>query len=422
MPRYYSLLLIILMIYSSALTQDKSKYVPYQPDSVLKEMIEENKAASKKDKEQTKDIRDRQEIEEKEKKAERKRLRPFIDNVRKPGLPESFKQEFHFPPVAQYLTGTCWDFATTSFFESEIYRAGKEKIKLSEMYTVYFEYVEKARRFIRERGKSAFSQGSQANALVNIWRKYGVVPADAYTGLCCGRTRHDHSHLIRELKSYLKFLKEKDLWDEETALEMIKVILNKYLGEPPISFSYNGKDYTPFQFLQSLPINLEDYVAVISTKSIPFYTQGSYNVPDNWWLSEDYYNLPLDAFYDVILTSLKMGQTISIGGDVSEPGYYGEEDICFIPTFDIPAENINQDSREFRFYNRTSTDDHLIHIVGYKKVDGVDWFLIKDSARSARSGKYKGYLFYRGEYIKLKTLTFIVHKSAIEKYLEKFED
>ncbi len=203
---------------------------------------------------------------------------------------------------------------------------------------------------------------------------------------------------------------------------MVKVILNKYLGEPPISFSYNGKDYTPFQFLQSLPINLEDYVVAISTKSIPFYTQGSYNVPDNWWLSEDYYNLPLDAFYDVILTALKMGQTISIGGDVSEPGYYGEEDICFIPTFDIPTENIDQDSREFRFNNRTSTDDHLIHIVGYKKVDGVDWFLIKDSARSARSGKYKGYLFYRSEYIKLKTLTFMVHKSAMEKYLDKFED
>ena len=65
-------------------------------------------------------------------------------------------QQWHNPPVSQGNTNTCWCFSTTSFLESEVYRINKMKVKLSEMYTVYWEYVEKTRRFIQERGNSAF--------------------------------------------------------------------------------------------------------------------------------------------------------------------------------------------------------------------------------------------------------------------------
>ena len=58
--------------------------------------------------------------------------------------PGQFQILFPFPPVAQYNTNTCWSFATTSFYESEIFRLSGKKIKLSEMWTVYFEYLEKS--------------------------------------------------------------------------------------------------------------------------------------------------------------------------------------------------------------------------------------------------------------------------------------
>ncbi|MCX6165767.1 MAG: hypothetical protein NTU73_13065 [Ignavibacteriae bacterium] len=89
-------------------------------------------------------------------------------------LPKSmaeFKYFWHNRTVSQGQTGTCWAFSTTSYFESEINRINKKEIKLSEMYTVYWEYVEKARRFIRERGNSAFAEGSEANAVPRIWKK-----------------------------------------------------------------------------------------------------------------------------------------------------------------------------------------------------------------------------------------------------------
>ncbi len=75
------------------------------------------------------------------------------------------------------------------------------------MYTVYWEYVEKAKRFIKERGNSAFEEGSEANAVPRIWKMYGVVPEEVYTGLLPGQKFHDHKEMIREMQTYLNNIK-----------------------------------------------------------------------------------------------------------------------------------------------------------------------------------------------------------------------
>ena len=96
--------------------------------------------------------------------------------------------QWHNPPISQGNTGTCWCFSTTSFLESEAFRLHGVKVKLSEMYTVYWEYVEKATRFVKERGNSLFDEGAEANAVTDIWKKYGIVPESEYNGLEKGRT------------------------------------------------------------------------------------------------------------------------------------------------------------------------------------------------------------------------------------------
>lgn len=105
---------------------------------------------------------------------------------------------------------------------------------------------------------------------------------------------------------------------------------------------------------------------------------------------------------------------------MSEPGYNGFENIAVVPTFDIPQGYINQDAREFRFYNHATEDDHGLHMVGITSVGGRDWFLIKDSARSSRWGKFEGYYFYRDDYVRLKMLTILVHRDAVKDLLAKF--
>ncbi|HID38192.1 MAG TPA: peptidase C1 [Calditrichaeota bacterium] len=354
---------------------------------------------------------------------ERKILSGDFASIDKPTMDEFAKKVFHFPPVRQDTTGTCWSYSTISFLESEIYRLHKKKIKLSEMFIAYWEYVEKARRFIKEKGNSEFAQGSESDLALERIRQYGIVPLNVYTGLINGKTKHNHGPMFREMRDYLDFIKENAYWDEEVALTTIKSILNKYLGVPPLSFEYEGKKYTPSEFRDNVcQINPDDYVEFLSTLKYDYYTKCEFDVPDNWTHSKNYYNIPLQVFYETIKRAINNGYSMIIGGDVSEAGKYGWEDIAIIVPWDIAQEGINQNSREFRIYNKTTTDDHGIHLVGFTHHNAHDWFLIKDSGSSSHYGKYKGYYFFRDDFIKLKMLCFCVHKDAVKDVLAKFKD
>jgi len=404
-------------------TRDHVIYLPKYEDPVLKQMEDARKEAAKQAEGETAKVRDAQKAANDAKKKDAKTLRFDMTKLAKPAGPEAFKPAWHNPPVAQYNTGTCWSFSTTSFYESEVFRLTGEKVKLSEIWTVYWEYVEKVRRFVRERGDSLIAEGSESNAVARIWKLYGAVPAEAYAGVLSPDGRHDHEHLIGQLNELADWVKAHDAWDEERVLAMARVILDRELGVPPTNFTYRGTAYSPKEFLADvLKLDLDAYVEVMSTLSVPFWTKGSYDVPDNWWKDSSYNNVPLDAWYGGIVGAVKAGYTVAIGGDVSEPGINGFEDAAVVPTFDIPQEYIDQDSREFRFNNHTSEDDHLIHVVGMTTTpDGHAWFLIKDSGRGARWGKFEGYYFYRDDFVRLKMLAYTVHKDAVKDLLAKMK-
>ncbi len=352
---------------------------------------------------------------------ERTHLATDLSTIEKPETLDAFTQYFHNPPVCQHRTSTCWCFATTSFFESELKRLGRGEFKISELYTVYWEFVEKARGFIQKKGDQLFTAGSEHNAVIARMKQYGAVPASAYSGLIPGQTEHDHSQLHKEIESYLMFCKEHSYWDEDQAVSYVKNILNKHLGAPPETIQVNGRTLTPKEYLaEILQIPLDDYVSLISFKYMPFYTKGEFRVPDNWWHSEEYYNVPLDEFYQAIVRGLESGYTVAFGGDISEPGISGDDDIAIIPTCDTLPQLIDQDSREFRFAEKTSTDDHAIHAVGFNGTGDHIWFLIKDSGNSAQRGQFPGYFMYRDDYVKLKMLTITVHKDAVPDLLAKF--
>jgi bleomycin hydrolase len=414
------LLAASFMVPTLSAQSDKVIYIPDYKDPANEELKNIADSLSDLQDSLTEIIRDRWEEYDEQKKENRKKLSFDLSGINKPASPDDFEAAFHFPPVRQYMTGTCWCFSGTSYLESEVYRLTGKKIKLSVMHTVYYEYVEKARWYIQQRGRRWPGQGSESNAVTRIMKKYGAVPYDVYPG-CFGDCRHDHSYVSNEVKAYLKQLKEHNLWDEESAITHIKLILNKYFGKPPESFEYNGTIITPKEFLNNvLTLKPEDYVSVMSTLSQDFYAQGPFEVPDNWWFDSSYYNVPLEEWYNVGVRAIDQGYTLIIGGDISEPGRDGFEEVLVVPDFDIPQDYINQDSREFRFYNHTTTDDHGIHIVGHIRLDGRDWFLAKDSGSSGHWGPHKGYYFVRDDYVRLKMLTLTVHKDMIQEILPKF--
>ena len=99
-----------------------------------------------------------------------------------------------------------------------------------------------------------------------------------------------------------------------------------------------------------------------------------------------------------------------------------------IPDFDIPSEYINDDARQFRFSNRSTTDDHGFHVVGILENyqgKGKDWYLVKDSGGSSRNGgegsESFGIYYLHEDYIKLKMLSFTIHKGAVKDLLQRFK-
>jgi bleomycin hydrolase len=366
---------------------------------------------------------------QKEEKPEVKKPIYKIDVSMLPYYPKSvseFTSWWKNRPISQGNTGTCWSYSSTSYFETEVYRLTKQEVKISEMYTAYWEYVEKARRYVRERGNSNFDEGSEGNGTIRIYKTYGCVPLESYSGLLPGQKFHAHNKMVAEMRAYLQTVKAANAWNEEMVLETIKSILNHYMTAPPVAVNVNGKTISPKQYLSDvLKLNMDDYVDVVSLKVKPYWTKMEYEVPDNWWHDSSYYNVPLDVFMSITNNAIRKGYTIMIGGDVSEAGFDAWNQLAVVPTFDIPSAYINEDSRTFRFVNGTTTDDHGMHLVGYLEKNGSNWYLVKDSGAGSRNcGKESenfGFYFMHEDFLKLKMMDLLLHKDMIKDYLNKFK-
>lgn len=335
-----------------------------------------------------------------------------------------YKKQWYNDPISQGATNTCWGFSTISYLESEVFRITKQKVKLSEMYIVYYEYLAKAERFVRERGNSAFAEGSESNAVTRMMKEFGIVPIEAYDGIKDKQPFHTHVKLYNELNAYMQQVKANGAWNESFVAQTVRSIMNHHIGEVPKSFKHKGATITPIDYMKKvIKLDPDAYVDFMSLMEAPYYQKAEYKVPDNWWHSADYYNVPLDDWMNAVKNAIRNGYTVAIGGDVSEPGLDPAYQAAVVPDFDIPWEYINEYSRQMRFTNGTSTDDHGVHLVGYLEKDGKDWYLIKDSGSGSRNcGKDHpcfGYYFFREDFVKLKMLSFTVHKDAVKDLLAK---
>jgi bleomycin hydrolase len=61
---------------------------------------------------------------------------------------EVVKEVPHTATKNQGQAGTCWSYATVSFFESELMRLHNKEIDLSELFFVYHAYINKAERYV----------------------------------------------------------------------------------------------------------------------------------------------------------------------------------------------------------------------------------------------------------------------------------
>ncbi len=320
----------------------------------------------------------------------------------------------------QGMTGTCWDFATQSFLESELLRMGKGVYNLSEMFDVRETYPLKAERYVRYHGKSQFGPGGQAHDVLKVFDTYGAVPHSVYPGMEPGDSVYNNSELDAVLGSVLKTIVGRRKISQHYK-QIVKSICDIYLGKAPQKFEYEGKEYTPLTWAKSLGINTKDYVEITSYTHHPFYSKFILEVPDNWEDGE-YYNVPLNDLITIMNNALKNGYTIAWDGDVGRDNFYRKVDYAVVPvngdtskTGPEKEKNVTQQMRQKAYDDYTTTDDHLMHIVGMAKDQAGTIFYYTKNSWGTKDKKYKGYWYMSEPFVKLRTIAILVHKDAIPK-------
>ena len=191
------------------------------------------------------------------------------------------------PVKNQYQSGTCWSFSGISFLESELMRMGKGEYDLSEMFVVRSAYDMKAEKYVRMHGTINFDAGGGFNDVTHVMGDLGIVPESAYTGLNYGEPMHVHGELNSAFRAYVgSIIDNKKLtsaWERG-----FEGLLDAYFGKYPDTFTYQGKEYTPHSFEESLGLNLDDYVMITSFTHHPFYEPFILEIPDNWGWGETY--------------------------------------------------------------------------------------------------------------------------------------
>jgi bleomycin hydrolase len=342
----------------------------------------------------------------------------------------------------QQASGTCWCFSGLSFLESELLRLGKGEHDLSEMFLVKKSYEVKSVDYIRYHTQMAFSQGGESGDVMEMIKKYGLMPESLFKGLNYGTTRHQHGEVEAVLKGILDGVAKNKNKRLSTAWQKaFNNVLDAYFGKDIKTFTYKGKEYTPESLRDALSIVPDDYIEIGSFSHHDFYTQCAFEVPDNWMHSK-IYNLPLDVFMELMDSSLKGGYSLLWGSDVSEKGFKSRKGIAILPAkkekemsdseigkweklskrekksgLFVKEQNVTQESRQLGFDNYQTGDDHGMHMMGISEDQfGKKYYKIKNSW--GLYGKYKGYFYASEAFVKAKTMTYMVHKDALSKELK----
>ncbi len=349
----------------------------------------------------------------------------------------------------QARSGTCWDYSTLAFFESEILKKTKKNIDLCEMFVANKDYMDRAILKVRMHGDAQFSQGGSAYDVFYVLKNYGICPEDAMPlpGTMYGDTLNNFNQFFKVMEPYVDAIaKSESKKLNQTWKVGFQGILDAYLGKCPETFTYEGKNYTPKTFANSLGLNWDDYVSITSYTHYPFYTEFPVEVQDNWRQGLSW-NLPIDEMAKIIDNAIRNGYTVAWGGDVSEDGFtrnglallydakgeslegsdmakwlklspYEKKNKLSELGINAPEMTPTQEKRQEEYDNWTLTDDHGMLIYGIAKdQNGKEYYMVKNSW--GETGKYKGTWYMSKNYIVAKTMDYMVNKNAIPKDIRK---
>ncbi len=348
------------------------------------------------------------------------------------------------PIKNQSKSGTCWDYSTLSFFESEILKKSGKEYDLSEMFVANKNYMDRATLVVRMHGDAQFSQGGSAYDVQYVLRHYGICPEEAMTkpGEMIGDTLNNFNEFFGVMTPYVEAIAKTKAKKLTPAWKKgLQGIIDAYIGKAPERFTYEGKSYTPLEFAESLGLNWDDYYSFTSYTHHPFYTEFPVEVQDNWRQGMSW-NVKMEELEAIIENALKKGYTVAWGGDVSDDGFTRDGLAMLVDVkkvqdnegsdmakwlkltagerkeklqklgVNVPELTPSQEKRQEEYDNWELTDDHGMHIFGKAKdQNGREYYMVKNSW--GKSGEYKGIWYMSKNFIIAKCMDILVNKNAV---------
>lgn len=350
----------------------------------------------------------------------------------------------------QNRSGTCWDYSTLSYFESEILKATGKTYDLCESFVANKTYMDRAIQVVRLHGDCQFAEGGSTYDPLYCLEHYGICPENAmpFPGTLYGDSLNNFGEFFSVMTPYVESVAKSSLKKISSQWKVgLQGILDAYLGKCPEQFTYEGKTYTPKTFAASLGLDWNNYVSFTSFSHHPFWSQFAVEVQDNW-RNPLTWNVPVDVLQKIIDNAIMNGYTIAWGGDVSEDGFTrkglaynvdkkklenmkGSDMAHWLKLTPAKKKNIvdslgvnvpevvpTQKQRQERFDDWELTDDHGMLIFGIAKdQNGKEYYMVKNSW--GKSGDYDGIWYMTKNFIIANTMDFMVNKNAVPKDIRK---
>ena len=141
----------------------------------------------------------------------------------------------------QAKSGTCWNYSTLSFFESEILKKSGKTYDLCEMFVCNKNYMDRAVTKVRMHGDAQFSEGGSAYDVLYVLKTFGICPETAMPlpGTLYGDTLNNFNQLFPVMSAYVDAVWKTTQKTLNPAWKNgLQGILDAYLGQCPEEFEY----------------------------------------------------------------------------------------------------------------------------------------------------------------------------------------
>ncbi len=306
----------------------------------------------------------------------------------------------------QKASGRCWIFAACNGIRELIgKKIGVGSFKLSQSYIAFYDKLEKLNytlealietidldyddRTVQFLVQNGIGDGGQWDMLVNVVKKYGICPKNAFVETyTSNNTRILNSLLNAEVR---RFASEARIVKAKKGMEAVQELKESYVkrfyralvscyGIPPKQFDLKYTDdkgnfqivrgFTPKSFYEKyVGDRLDDFVSCINapTKSKPFYKSYTVKYLGNVAGGKivKHLNLPMERLKEVIIAQLKDNKIVWFGSDVSsygdrQRGVWDDREFDFKSLLDLDIKMEKGESLDFR----SSAMNHAMCITG----------------------------------------------------------